>query len=630
MNQSFRLPKRDRIIKNFLAILLFAMLLFANQLHGAQPVQVTVEAGADELAFSVLNGYDVVQMLGDKCSLIGNPGEPWLPVRYIHILLPPNTRATGIAAKVTEEVPINGDYYICPTQKPTQISALEPMPFVEPDQDAYAKESAMPEDTAILVDTVGIRGYSVAIVRINPVAYVPATGQLTLRKKIELSLSCIETDLSSALKYNSQEPLFAEFVANDIVNPDALSALYPAAAEDPQTLMANDVKYLLIGNSTTFTAFQPLLDWKTKKGIPAEAITTSFIYSNYSGSDNQEKIKACIKDYVQNKGTVWVVLAGDDTIVPDRNCYAIVNGDTSDSTIPTDLYYSGLDDMNWDDDNDGIAAEIGDDTIDMGPDVFVGRLPIRTAADATAIVNKILSYEKSCPATGFAEKMLLSGMQLWNSGDAEAQSEDMYQYYIDPYWTPVRYRFYDTNTDFAGGASYDVSPTNMNAQLVNGYNFLHTATHGNQTIWSMETGGSYSSSHAASATNAGKYTNIVTMACITNAFEMSYGSSDPCLSEAFIRNPNGGAVSYIGGSRYGWGYADFTSNGPSLQYDRMFYKFLFTGQPTTYPQRLGAVYTKMKEYFIGDSSYQGAMRWCQFSVDLAGDPEMPLYTANPA
>ena len=612
-------------------ILLFMILFLSINSYGnpVQPVEISVQTDESDLDFTTLNGYDLVQGLGDKFSLSGTPGEPWLPVRYIHVLLPPDSRATGIKAKVVTDKMLNGDYFICPAQKPSQISAAEPHPFVEPDGATYAKESIMPEDAATLIDTVIIRGYHIAVVRINPVAYIPAMGQIILREKIDISLSCIATEPGSAIKYSSREPLFTELVLNDVINPESMPLNYPETEEESLTISSNTVKYLLIGSSSTFTAFQPLLDWKTKKGIPAEAVSTTYIYSNYAGADNQTRIKACIKDYVQNKGTVWVVLAGDDTIVPDRDCYAIVNGDTADSTIPTDLYYAGLDDMNWDDDNDGIAAEIGDDTIDMGPDVFVGRLPIRNATHATAIVNKILAYEKNIPASGFAEKMILSGIKLWNDGDAEGQSEHMYINYIDPYWTPVRYRFYDTNTDFTGGASYDVSPTNMNAQLVNGYNFLHMATHGNQTIWSMETGGSYYSSNASAATNTGKYTNIVTIACITNAFESSFGTSDPCLSEAFIRNPNGGAVSYIGGSRYGWGWADFTSNGPSFQYDRMFYKFLFTGQPTTYPQNLGAVYSKMKEYFIGDASYQGAMRWCQFSINLAGDPEMPLYTANP-
>ena len=32
---------------------------------------------------------------------------------------------------------------------------------------------------------------------------------------------------------------------------------------------------------------------------------------------------------------------GDDTVVPDRNCYGNVDG-TIETEMPTDLYYSGL------------------------------------------------------------------------------------------------------------------------------------------------------------------------------------------------------------------------------------------------------------------------------------------------
>jgi hypothetical protein len=143
----------------------------------------------------------------------------------------------------------------------------------------------------------------------------------------------------------------------------------------------------------------------------------------------------------------------------------------------------------------------------------------------------------------------------------------------------------------------------------------------------METGYAYGSSYAISADNPNEYVNILTIACITNAFDKAV---DPCLSEAFIRNPNGGAVSYVGCARYGWGYATMSSHGPSFKYDRMFYSFLFTGQPEGQPQQLGAVYSKMKEYWAASSSYDGAMRWCQFGINLMGDPELCLYTADPS
>jgi len=622
---------RTAILSMMALVLGFAPMLWA------QAMDFVVTTGQDDLVFSKVEGHDLVEVKEEKCSLEGAPGMPWLPVRNVHILIPAGSKAASVTARVDDAVELPGVYSVCPAQPDVRVSDPGPHPLVPPDPAAYAQTTSVRPNAAELVDTTILRGYHIAVVRVYPVDCVPATGRLTLRTAITLH---IEMDSDAAnlaaftageVTYKAPEPLFENLVKGDVLNPEDLPKLNYATVRPTSPTDPNDIKYLLIGDSSMFDEFQPLLDWKTKKGVPAEAVDVSWVYANYSGTDQQEQIKACIKDYVQTKGTVWVVLVGDDTIIPDRDCYGNVNsGGTTDTTIPTDLYYVGLDDMNWDDDGDNVAGEVSGDTVDMAPDVYLGRLPLRTEAHATAIVNKTLQYEKSLLATGFAEMMILAGEQLWNTGDAEGKSEYMYDNWIDPYWTPVRYRFYDTNTDFSGGASYDVNIAHMNEQLTAGYNFFHMATHGNQTIWGMETGSSYSSTNAASLNHPNRYTNVLTMASITNAFENGLYGSEPCLSEAFIRNPNGGAVSYSGSSRYGWGTSSSTWNhGSSFKYDRMFYQFLFTGDPSSYPQQVGAVHTRMKEYWIGSCGYYGSMRWCQFAVNLMGDPEMCLYTYDP-
>ncbi len=612
----------------------------------AQPAQHTVNFGQSDLTFSKLKGgdrvkYDLVEAYfrGNMCSLEGEPGTPMLPACDVRILLPAGAKVASLEASVGEEIALDGIFNIYPAQPPYVLSGNPPPFFVPPDSDAYNSSTPIPDKIAELVDTTIIRGYHIAIVRVYPVVYVPATGHLSLRATFDLSLNLEESP--AVLSYSAPEPLFEDFVKANVINPQILATEYETARllspTDP-----NDVKYLLIGDPSMFDEFQPLLDWKTKKGVPAEAISVDWIYNNYSGSSNQEKIKACIKDYAQNKGTVWVVLAGDNTIVPDHNCFAETGGaplsgrlpssaiapsyGETDSTIPTDWYYAGLDDMNWNDDGDSQACETGD-TIDLGPDVFVGRFPIRTAAHATAIVNKTLQYEKDILSANFAEKLLLAGTRLWDPGDAEGKSEKMYDEYIEPYWNGVRYRFYDTATDFSGGSSYNLTRANVNEQLENGYNLFHMATHGNTTIWGMESGSSYNTSYASSVNNTDKYVNIVTIACITNAFD---SSTDPCLGEAFIRNPDGGAVTYIGSSRYGLGQYGVTVHGASFKYDRMIYQYLFTGEPAGFGQQIGAAYAKAKEYWAGSCATEKDMRWIQFALNLMGDPELPLYTYNPS
>ena len=40
----------------------------------------------------------------------------------------------------------------------------------------------------------------------------------------------------------------------------------------------------------------PLVDWKTRKGVPATTVTVDWIETTYDGEDTQEKIRSFIAD----------------------------------------------------------------------------------------------------------------------------------------------------------------------------------------------------------------------------------------------------------------------------------------------------------------------------------------------
>ncbi len=237
-------------------------------------------------------------------------------------------------------------------------------------------------------------------------------------------------------------------------NPDDLDFFYPPAAPASST-----VDYLIITDSELESTFQDFADWKIANGTTAEVVTTDDIYTDYSGSDEQEQIKNCIIDYATTRGTVWVLLGGDDSIVPDRDCYAHVDSDdgpVDDDTIPTDLYYAGLDDTNWNDDGDAYPCEPDPDgdTVDMDPDVIVGRAPVRSVSGAAVFIAKVMAYIDDVPPAGFTDEMLMLGVQFYNTwvgrSDAERWNDIIFDNYVDPYWTGTGYRFYDTDSDFGG------------------------------------------------------------------------------------------------------------------------------------------------------------------------------------
>ncbi len=608
--------------------MLFALFLFFVTSAAADKHAFNFAADKDDFSLSLRNGYDLFELAGDKTSLEGNIGCPLMPVRFVHVLLPAETQIASYDAFVIDEIALDDSYDIYPAQPKVAFSEPNPPAFVDPDPVCYSQTSGVCPQAAELVSVNSMRSKNIAVFKLYPADYVPADETFIIRREIALS---IETEPATAgldgVSYFGGIPdELQSLLFEDVINPEqADEGVFMRTENLPPDF--NAVEYLIITDEQFIDEFQPLIDWKTRKGVPAETVTVQSIYSKYTGAHDQEKIKECIKEYAQTKSTIWVVLGGDIHIIPDYDCYSLVTDadpDVSDNTIPTDLYYAGLEDMNWDDDGDGRAAELEEDTIDMTPDVFVGRLPVRTEADVTAIVNKIIAYEKNPPQMDYSEMMLLSGVKLWGDGDAEGKSEYMYNDWIDPYWEPARWRFYDTATDFNGGPSYDVINGNLKNQLELGYNFLHMATHGAVTSWTMESG-TFDSTDALSVINPVRAANIMTIACHSNGFD----KAERCLSEAFLVNPNGGATSFCGSSRFGWGLPGGTStHGPSFKYNRVFYEKLFSST-SDYADRLGWLYANMKQYWAGSCNENTAMRWCQFSINLLGDPEMRLYTENP-
>ncbi|MCK4681386.1 hypothetical protein KAT82_09670, partial [bacterium] len=156
-----------------------------------------------------------------------------------------------------------------------------------------------------------------------------------------------------------------------------------------------EVDYLIITSSSYESTFQALADWKAQKGLTTEVVTTTWVYSNYVGVDEQDQIRNCIIDYYENKGTMWVLLGGDTGVVPARTVYAMtsgVGGAPDEDQIRCDLYYGDLDGT-WDASGNGTYGQISLDEIDMYADVFVGRAPVDNTTEAARFVNKVLTYE---------------------------------------------------------------------------------------------------------------------------------------------------------------------------------------------------------------------------------------------
>lgn len=549
--------------------------------------------------------------------------EPGLPLVPVNVLIPEGSSFVSLTVSaskslIRENVIMATNPRMAPTDKTAQDGS-DGLPI-------YANK-VYPASSGVYKCTSCMDGYTLLNFLVSPFEYDAYTKKLYLNESVTLSINLENSnEMTSTLSMKGNN--VSDIIKSLVVNSEDVGSRNISIQSKSTNSTNGNIEYLIITSRALSSYFQQIAQWKKMKGISSKVMAIEDIETNYTGATIPHKIKSCLYDLYKNNGLKYVLLGGDDTIVPKASCCVSAGGYT-EKEMPTDLFFACFGgNFDWDGNKNGIYGETTDG-IDMSPSIYVTRIPIRTSTDIIAFSTKLLTYEKKPLKGGWGNNMLMSGTRLWNNytstqSDAEAKGDNLYSNFIKPYWSGTRKKFYDTYTDFTGGADYNLNTANLQEQFANGYNFFDIASHGSPNLWALEYG-RYHSSDAASMKSNG-FTIITTMACQTNQFDSQ--TYDPCLSEAFIRNANNGVVAYLGCSRYGWGYSGGNrSLGPSLQYEAKFYQSLFS--TTIENKNFGAIVAVAKAAMISNCTSNSSHRWVQFGLNPIGDPEMPIFTSNP-
>jgi len=173
---------------------------------------------------------------------------------------------------------------------------------------------------------------------------------------------------------------------------------------------------------------QPLIDHKNIHGVQTFLKTTEEIYDNYAGRDKAEQIKYFIKDALEQLNITYVLLIGGrqgqsfNWFVPVRysnNRFYLQDNDFYHKKFISDLYFADIyketgEFEDWDSDGDSIFAEwkdggLPEDSIDLIPDVCLGRLPCRSKGEVKIVVDKIIQYENNVFGQDWLKNILLVG-----------------------------------------------------------------------------------------------------------------------------------------------------------------------------------------------------------------------------
>lgn len=461
---------------------------------------------------------------------------------------------------------------------------------------------------------------------VSPFEYDAQTGNLYLNRHMTVEFE--SDDNIPKQSHKAPSPLYLSDKSWD--NPN----YNPETTVMARTSNGNDapLDYLIVTNNELKDTFKPLLDWKRTKGLKTGIVTVEEIETSHENTSSplHLKIKEYLYDRYINEGVSYVLLGGDDKVVPTLKCYCYANTSESEN-MPVDMYYACFDgSFNWDANNNGIYGEIND-SINFAPSIFVSRVPTRNAEQSAQYIKKVLEFET---APRWNNNILMAGTKRFvnnDSGqsDSEIQSEWLYEC-IAPLWNGQRVRLFDTCTDVE---PWHFTREGLIDQISKGYGYIDIISHGKQTYWHM--GENHYYSQQGSAQNNIGHSIVLTSACHTNAFDCQYDepnesfSEDPCLSESLIRNYNSGIIAYWGSSRENWsfGIANKKYIDPSVIMEVPFYEYLFSSELKS--KNFAKLITLAKFSNVQKAYSSGTYRWLQFSMNPMGDPEMCLYTTTP-
>jgi hypothetical protein len=401
--------------------------------------------------------------------------------------------------------------------------------------------------------------------------------------------------------------------------PDPVPSLSAPALGDPPPAIdppAPGAGYLIITDAPLIGQFERFAAWKRRQGTPTEVRTLASIRSDYRDAhDDAERIRLAIRD-AYARGTRWVLLGGDTEVIPTRIVYSRFLAEVApyDAEFPSDFYFACLD-GSWNADGDDRFGEApapnepGDD-VDLVPEVFVGRAPVRTAAEARVFVEKTIDYAGGRAVPESRQTLFMAEVLLpdsWQPGQSPlldfARNVDQFLRF-PPGLGLANVRLFENHADpaYLPGAL----PENLASVLDHlGRGYPLSVFLGRGAPLAMSVGPDLMHfEDVATLRNRDALTHLIQFTSKTHDI------SHDCIGEEFLRNAQGGAVTSMGPSA-------LTFAGQDAQAMQQYLRLWLSG-PLETAGELAAAHRV------------GAFPEYAECVILLGDPQLPIFPSTPA
>ncbi len=403
-----------------LIVALYAILIFATP---ADTISHRITFSENQLAFTTIQDYDYVELDGTLSIL--SPGYPSLPRKSLIFAIPAGSRVVCVESEVINSQVISGTYLIYPSQPQVYTSSQDSVVFTLPDSAIYSRITPWPPISATGSELGTLDMTELARVDVFPVIWNPGTGQLSLRKTIDLRV-ILEADTvpapSAITMTNTGWERRIEMLKSIVVNPDSITvySVQPTLVSE-NTKGTDDfpiaLEYVIITRAAWKDAWQPLVNWNIRRGLFTEVVTLEEI-ENLAGTfwaegrDWPETVRNCIRWQHEQRGAQYILLGTDTSPLANGNGiysedevpmrYCKLYKEMTNPSNYTDWYYSCLDALfNWQTNSNPWWGEYYppdnpnvNDLLDLIPDVAVGRIPVHSVIEAREAAMSIVAYQK--------------------------------------------------------------------------------------------------------------------------------------------------------------------------------------------------------------------------------------------
>jgi hypothetical protein len=260
-----------------------------------------------------------------------------------------------------------------------------------------------------------------------------------------------------------------------------------------------------------------LKDLRQGQGYRVAVVNVEDVYDEYGyGMKSLEAIKELLKQ-TQNwqQAPRFVLLVGSASI--DPRCFVWTEDSDYIPSKQVGTFYMECPSDDWlvDFDNDYL------------PELALGRLPVKSEAEAALVIGKIISYEQQPASQLPINSMLLVSDANDAYYDFEAFNDELVP--LLPGGTQV-------GKVYRGQLGTEAAKSQLLAAINQGQSIVNYKGHGSTGLWR---GNLLTSGDAANMTNSQNLSFFISMTCLNSKFNEPYSE---CLSSALLKAPNGGAI----------------------------------------------------------------------------------------